>query len=1197
MRLKHLDIFGFKSFCEKTAVSFPAGISAVVGPNGCGKSNIIDALRWVMGEQSARQLRGKSMEDVIFAGAKGRPPLNLAEVTLTLANDNGTAPAEFKDYSEISITRRQYRSGERAYLLNRQPCRLKDILNIFMGSGMGARSCAIIQQGNIGAITDAGPDERRIYIEEAAGITRFKARKQEALAKVQSTGQNLARLQDIIAEIQRQMGSLQRQAKKAEQYKAHRERIRILDLHLALRQHDSLTERIAELDALIETQRDTDRSHHTALQQIDAAVAAIRLEQTRKNQAIDDRRQRRYSLQRAADRIETDAAHLREEIGRLEGEISALGESRSDITDRNRAMVEEIARMEASLTADTEKIRALDQSIESQRQASEDLRRRQAETAQALAAANAELMALAAKEARYRNIQQTAAGNRENLKRRLRRLEEEICLAEEKVAASGDAHEAQQGELEGLRAALAAANEDIAAKGRELEAHNRRLAEQVRQVQTLEFERGKLRARHGTLKKMEDNLEWYRDGVRAVMCARKEAEARGEAPPEFTAGIVGILADMICPEPGFAVATEAILGEALQYIVVQTPAAARAAIEYLRRNEKGRTGFIPLSTLKPAAAQAPAAPGERLLDHVRIRAGFEPLAEAIMGHVRIVADLGASENGNSGLAAVTEAGDTATGDGWICGGSAAPLSGILAKKQELAAIETELADLDARMEEGRKLQAELENAGRGIEKELQRRAVEKQELADEVLQLEKAVYRIGEELRHARSHLEVLALEKEQLEGEESDAAAEMSRYDRAVAETAAQVRAGQAAVARLTTDGGTLAAELEAFDQRIVELKLERTAVGTGLDNARQTLRRLVGFHQDARQRLARIEQDLTAKNERRHTAAAEIDRCATALKQQLEELHAMDAAIAAHDAELAAIEERLKESDRRAAELQQHRNRALETIRELEMERSRQQVRCEAVLQRLAENYGQEPGAARSECARHEDHGRIQAADDAGLESELEDLRRRVAAITDVNLGAIAEYEQLKTRHDFLETQRSDLVKALEDLNQVIRKINKISQTRFIETLEQVNEKMQEVFPRLFEGGAARLVMSDPDTPLESGVEFLIHPPGKKLTRMSLLSGGEKAMAAIAFIFSIFLIKPASFCLLDEIDAPLDEANVTRFNNLLRLIGEQSQIVMITHNKRSMEFADTLLGVTMPQKGISKIVSVNLEKIPQAA
>ena len=1201
MRLKKLDIIGFKSFHEKASVEFPAGISAVVGPNGCGKSNIIDALRWVMGEQSAKQLRGKSMEDVIFAGTRGKPALNMAEVTLTLSNDSGTAPIEFKDLSEISITRRQYRSGERAYFINRQVCRLKDILNVFLGSGMGAKSYAVIQQGNIGAITDAGPDERRVFIEEAAGITRFKSRKQEALGKVQSTEQNLLRLSDIISEIQRQMTGLQRQAKKAALYRQHQARIRELDLHLVLRQHAALATHMAEIETLLTAQRDADQGHCTALKQIDAVVARIRFERARAEQAVNDQQQRRFELQRAVDRLEADRTHRREDIVRLGSELSMLGAAREDIVSKNQAMVDEIRQVEQSLGVQQQKIQALQADIDVEQRSSEQLRQQQTETAAGLAQAHTRLMELVAQEARYRNIQQTTTSNREHLKRRLRRLDEETVLAARKVADLGAAEKAAQVELEDLRAGLAAAAEQIGELHQTLDGHNRRLADQVRQVQTLEFERGKLRTRHGALKKMEDNLEWYRDGVRAVMQAAGGTGANPQPVPGLTADVIGILADIITPQADFAVATEAILGEVLQYILVPSPADGRAAIDYLRHSGAGRCGFIPLSALAPVAGPMPGPAGERLLDHVRVRPGFEAVAETLLGHVHLAPDLDAAmqraASGDGNTTVVTPAGDTVSCQGLICGGSGATLSGILAKKQELRAIAAQIADLEKRLAEGHALQGELEKVGRAHQQALQRHTVDKQQLADDALQAEKTLYRLGEELRHARRHHEVLTLEQEQLLGEESDSDTEMRRCDQAVAEIGVQIRGQQEQVARLDAGSQDLAERLKSFDRRIVELKLERTAVATGLDNARQTLHRLRGYYQDSCERLSQTDKDLAAKAERQRTDEAKIREADETLETHWAALKRLDTAITGHETELAAIQERLAARDAEAAKLQSDRTAALEKIRTLEMDLSRAQVRGEALVQRLAETYQMDLAAAAAESRRAASHEAIEALDTETIEARIEDLRRRIAAIADVNLGAIKEYEQLKERHDFLEAQRADLIKALEDLHKVIRKINQVSQQRFGETFDRVNDKMQEIFPRLFEGGAGKLVMTDPDNPLETGVEFLIHPPGKRLTRMSLLSGGEKAMAAIAFIFSIFMIKPASFCLMDEIDAPLDDANVFRFNNLLRLIGENSQIVMITHNKRSMEFADTLFGVTMPQKGISKIVSVNLQKTAQAA
>ena len=335
MKIKKLDIIGFKSFQDKASIAFPPGISAIVGPNGCGKSNVIDALRWVMGEQSVKQLRGKSMEDIIFAGANNRAPLNMAEVTLTLANDNGHAPEEFKDFSEISVTRRLFRSGESAYLINRQPCRLKDIYNLFMGSGVGSRTFAIIQQGNIGAIIDAGPEERRLFIEEAAGVTRYKFRKNEALRKLKATEQNLLRINDIVSEVNRQMAGLRRQAKKAERFKSYRNRIKQLDTRLLLHYFDDLSRQIKDSDLLLKELKDTDIHHVAQMKKIDAAVEDIKLKRWQKNQEISAQKSERFETQRKIDRLEADRSHLKTDIQRIATEITDLSQAREGVELQN----------------------------------------------------------------------------------------------------------------------------------------------------------------------------------------------------------------------------------------------------------------------------------------------------------------------------------------------------------------------------------------------------------------------------------------------------------------------------------------------------------------------------------------------------------------------------------------------------------------------------------------------------------------------------------------------------------------------------------------------------------------------------------------------------------------------------------------------------------------------------------------------
>ncbi|MFC1886747.1 chromosome segregation SMC family protein, partial [Thermodesulfobacteriota bacterium] len=430
MKIRKMEIFGFKSFMDKANIEFPPGVSAVVGPNGCGKSNIVDALRWVMGEQSVKHLRGKTMEDVIFSGANGKQALNMAEVSLTLENDNGSAPEELKDYTEIMLTRKLFRSGESAYFINKQPCRLKDIHNIFMGTGMGAKTYAVIEQGNVGAITDAGPDERRLFIEEAAGVTRYKTRKNEALRKVHSTNQNLLRVSDIISEISRQMNSLKRQAKKAERYKAFQERIMNLDVLLSLQYYDNYKHKINETEALLRDFKDKDIEQSSKLKQIDAAIEQIKLNRWEKNQEIASQKSQKFESQRKADKVENDLAHLRKDIERLTTEAVELEAAYTNLKEKNDAIASEIAQNEKENSTLTTEIADTTSTLEKEHRTSQSIRDRLHELTQDLETCKARLMDLVAQEAKYKNIYQNAKNNKESLNRRLKRIDEETLAAE-----------------------------------------------------------------------------------------------------------------------------------------------------------------------------------------------------------------------------------------------------------------------------------------------------------------------------------------------------------------------------------------------------------------------------------------------------------------------------------------------------------------------------------------------------------------------------------------------------------------------------------------------------------------------------------------------------------------------------------------------------------------------------------------------
>ena len=532
----------------------------------------------------------------------------------------------------------------------------------------------------------------------------------------------------------------------------------------------------------------------------------------------------------------------------------------------------------------------------------------------------------------------------------------------------------------------------------------------------------------------------------------------------------------------------------------------------------------------------------------------------------------------------------------MLGGAAANHEGILAKKNQLRALERTGQAQKAKLDAERRNQAELEARVRTLETDLQQALEEREEVRLRATEVEKEAYRWAEELKHARSHLEIVQLEQEQLQGEELEFQEEIATYNKNLAEVQKKAADAEKSVAQTTTrmEGNT--ARMEQFNQRLIQIRLDQTAVGTRLETQRNTLKRLQTFFEDGQNRLGSLNGEIQRKLQRLAAARQNILALTENIKTSSGDLEELAAELAATEKEYQAIDGQLQTNDRQSAELRDRREKRLQKISHLEVEQTQRRMQQENIARQMQERYQLTPGQIRRDLARDPEYAATASAM-AEMESQLNQTRERLARMPDVNLGAIQEYEEHKERFEFLTTQKEDLEKAIEGLHKVIRKINRISQERFLATFARVNEKLDIIFPKLFTGGKGQLVLTEPSKPLETGVEFMIHPPGKKVTRMSLLSGGEKALSAIAFIFAIFLIKPASFCLMDEIDAPLDDANIQRFNKLLKVIGEKSQIIMITHNKKSMEFADTLLGVTMEKKGISKIVSVNLEKSIQEA
>jgi len=1193
MKLKKLEIIGFKSFYEKSAIKFTNGIAAIVGPNGCGKSNVIDALRWVMGEQSVKKLRGKTMEDIIFAGTTGKPPLNLAEVSLVLDNDDGAAPEPFRDYAEIMVTRRLYRSGESGYMINKQPCRLKDITHIFTGSGLGAKSYAVIQQGNVGAITEAGPEERRFFIEEAAGVTRYKGRKTETLRKMKATNENLLRVTDLISEIKRQMSGLRRQARKAERFHKLQAKIRRYDIVLGLYHHDGYHRRIQATGKILTGLKDADMGNQAELKTVNAAIAKLEYLATEKNQQITEQKTALYETQRTIDKAEGEILHLRQEAKRLKQEIESLQTVQSDLILKNEGLSDEVKTLEAQHTAMQSSVIAKKEAILQEQRASQVIEEKIAALDRQSETLKADLMKLVAQEARNQNACQSAVKNRENFQRRLKRLDEtEMTSARQAAQLQGEVSRIRT-ETKDLAISLDDINIQLDSLNAVLFEQRGRVAEQEKQIQAFSLELHQVESAYHALRKMDADYQWYQSGVKAIM-QKKESDSDTDAAASDD-GIIGLAADVIRPETSYETATQALLDDALQYIIVTDHHKGAEALNYLRQHQAGRCGFIPETATAAAASITGRAP-DSLLNHITVKPGFEKVVETLVGDAIVAEDMTDAMKkwkSDRNLAVVAKTGDLITASGIMIGGGRENIPSILSKKNEIRELSDKMAEIRRKSNREQEILRTLESELHQTEDEIEEQDEYKQSCMEDRIELEKEQYKAEESLKHARRQLENTRLEQEQLREEADVAEDEMTQYTQAVTAIRQEMEALQVQIDAVEKQRTDVADDMRQFSDRIVEYKLELTDLNARRDSSEKNLKRILKFRGDGLERAEKLNHDILLKQRKREDArrrSTEYDQSLTGLHCDMEN---RQRTLASAEIAFQTIEADRMEKARQLTELQKKREQKLQQIHLLDAELTRYQIEMDNAARRLEERWHQSIAQLKTEIRRLADVPATPSdeAELASMETELARFRKRLAALGDVNPGAVKEYEELEERYEFIKKQHDDLIQAIEDLHKVIRKIDRITRERFLQTFEAVNGKLGEVFPRLFEGGAAKLVMTHPERPLETGVEFLVHPPGKKLTRLTLLSGGEKALSAIAFIFAIFLLKPTSFCIMDEIDAPLDEANTFRFNQLLKIIGERTQVIMITHNKQSMQLADILYGVTMENKGVSKIVSVRFE------
>jgi chromosome segregation protein len=1204
VRIKRLQLAGFKSCMERTTLDFPRGITGIVGPNGCGKSNIVDALRWVLGEQSAKHLRGAVMEDVIFSGNERFAPLGMAEVTITLDNEGplpsiatdseeiGGEPspivALLREASEIEVTRRLYRSGESEYLINGRPCRLRDITELFLGTGVGTKAYSIIEQGRVGQIVNAKPEELRLFVEEAAGTTLYRARKLAAERKIERTRNNLLRVSDIVAELERQAGTLRRQVRGALRYKELKaEEDRLDRLATGLRLHSiatRTTELVAELDERRRQENEVREEAKAAASRRDGA----RSRQDNANLRAEEARRAYYETRGRLTAVTQERQFLEQRVGELSGlietgaaELSAV-ESKLDAARRDAASAEtERARHEADLSQTADSRRACESELdEGERAVTQALRDMEAIREHSIAAL--------AEEARLSNEFSSVTKQRDAAADRLARLREEegsLDTVTKQLLMQIDFGKRRLDDLVIEIDSTSGGKESATKRVRDLLG---RRTELERIVEQRRGEVSSLGSRYDSLRELSESFAGYADGVRAIM-----RNGGGSA-----AGASAVVADLIDIEPGYERAVAAVLADRLQYVVVSTPDDGVRGADYLRQAGTGRASFLPRSPRGPATAgeQEDAPSGATWLrDHVRVRDGYDDAIGALLSGVAVSNGLHEAidvwRQSPRPLTFVTPEGEVIDSAGVVTGGSGKPVDeGILARKAELRGIRIKMVDAEVKAREARAafdtLVREAEEAGQSLT-ELDRRLHEL------------TVARVGAEgdmelqrqnLLRTEDRARALAVEIDDLVREEAHAREQLSglraRLDAVISERRGVEERGRNLEAdrqRLETDREAVRGRLAAERVREAELVQQQHASALRARAFHDAAHDLEERRRSIEERLSRERSEIGAARSRLADPQLTIEALNEQLAAAQAALESLDGEVAAARVDLAATERVMDDLSTRLEALREERSGIELAVKECELERA-------SLAEGLRERLGLEPDAVSLVAA--EAGATDSGADVAGLHEELERVRASIRRLGAVNVGAVAELEEIEQRLTELTSQKNDLERSMEDLRGTIARLNRLSRQRFKDAFDRVNEIFHHTFPRLFHGGKAWLQLTDENNLLETGVEIFVQPPGKKLGNINLLSGGEKALTAVSLIFSLFLHKPSPFCVLDEVDAPLDDANIGRFARMVLEMSDRSQFLLITHNKKTMESCNRLFGVTMREPGVSRIVSVEMAR-----
>jgi chromosome segregation protein len=1266
MRLERLEINGFKSFSDRSELAFDKGVTAIVGPNGCGKSNVADAITWVMGEQSAKSLRGDRMEDVIFNGSDARKPTATAEVRLRFSgflktvtgpafaphgngngnghgngngngNGNGSVPhhsvaattpqpiAEADEIiqsvaREVEVTRRLYRSGESEYLIDGQTCRLKDIHDLLMDTGLGAKAYAIIEQGKIGMILSSRPTDRRQLIEEAAGVTKYRARRRAAELKLEAARQNLTRVDDIVFEVEKQRAALKRQAARARRYQRLRDELRRWEKVLFARKYRQLAAAIESARARLVEARERESGAAARVAQVDADFGRLRIELVEAESVATETREAAHKCELAINRTQQQIAFDREQRRGLEGRSTAVEAELGALEARREpARTALLARREAAAEANAERERAAAM-LAAETLAYESAHRGIEGLEADVEAARSEVFSALSAASALRHALEHAAAARDRVLEMLAKLDveaDDVRIESERVSAlratAAEAWKQAHEALEATRIARSARESELASARIELEWRSR-------SIRALEHELAGREARLKSLEELEASRDAYSDAARMVL-----ARANGHVNQR------GAIADYLEVEAGYERAVEACLGDFLQRVIVERPEFALTGFDMVREADAGRCGFLIADGSTDDARRdegtnagngANPPDGFTVLSSVvRVNGEFSGAIRLAMDEAWIAPTYDQALTGSRLTSApvVSIDGHVFRGPHLVTGGGRAGARGILETRREIKELR---ALIDADREALERLGAEAAT----LEGAIAQASAAIAALNAEHHKQEKIIVGCDAQLAHATAEETRLAQKSEQLARERRQAEEERDTIDR-------RGREAQASIERLDNDQRRADEQLTIAQRRLFEAReaiedLNRRAADAGAAHAA-----LVERASAIAAEVDRLEEGAADLDERCGTLAAElaesrvrvealqnaIGAAETELARDLESLDALRARVMTSDEAVAALRLRAIEQESTIKETRA----SLDSIRTVVAELDLARATAEADLSHLShtcedavhatlpevvaeveqlERDGQATPEASVVCADEaedeESSGPANQSEDANpiapqtltAEEAIAALRAKIDRLGPVNMMAIEQFDELETRHEFLTRERKDLVDSIAQTSEAIRRIDQTTRQRFHEAFTAINGNFQEMFATLFGGGRAGLTLLDESDPLESGIEIIAQPPGKRLQSVQLLSGGEKALTAIALMFAMFKYKPSPFCLLDEIDAPLDDANIGRFVEMLRGMQRHTQFIVITHNRKTMEIADRLYGVTMEEPGVSKLISVQL-------